>query len=197
MAYLRLTVLTAVLVGLATMAAEPAPALTLPTDAIDAAVAKLLPTPRLFEMEVTHLVPPKSETVQMCMGADTMLSFFSALKADPEALAALAKGCTQNRTKTPDGGVKLEQVCDKAAGAAWTSHMTIETASDLHEAKMHMEMEMDLGGKTQTIAQDMHLTLLGDCPADLKSGQMRQVSGEVFDFGGFLSGQAKVPPPKP
>ena len=122
--------LATALAGLAMMGAGPAPAPRAATDAAKAAVAKVFPTPRLFRAEIVHQAPLRTDTVQMCMGAETMRPFLEAAKAHPELGAQLNKGYTHSRVQTRDGGVKIEMACDKAAGATWAMRMATEGAGD-------------------------------------------------------------------
>ncbi len=186
--------LAAALGGLAMMGADP-PLPVSPSS--DAAMARFLPTPRLFKMEVTRQAPLSSDTVLMCMGAETMRSTLGAFKDRRAAAAAPTTGCTSSRTRTSDGGMKTERVCDKAAGAARTSRTVTVMSPDLRETRVHTEIEMDPARKTPTVVQDRRMTLLGDCPADLKPGQARQANGEVVDVGGVLAAMATPPKPKP
>jgi hypothetical protein len=93
--------------------------------------------------------------------------------------------------------MKTERVCDKAAGAARNSRIVTEAAPNMRDLRTHMEIETDQGGKTRTVVQDMRKTMVGVCPADLKSGQMRKSNGEVIDFGGRFPVRARPAPSKP
>ena len=41
------------------------------------------------------------------------------------------------------------------------------------------------------------MKMLGDCPADLKPGQMRQADGKIVDFPRRRSAAARPPTPTP
>jgi len=171
------------------MGADPPPA---PANAdaqqraTEAAIAKVLPTPRLFRVKVTGSSPPAVDGSEICMGAAPMMKLVAAFASQPETVAALTKGCTETRSGPANGRVHAEIACDKAAGAATSSHMTIDGAMSngvLQEIDERMEMSLEgAPGRASTpIWVETHLTLLGDCPAEMKPGQLRTRDGKISD----------------
>jgi hypothetical protein len=192
--------LGAAIAGLAVMGADPPPMPPLPVKPLshEALAAKLLPTPRLFKMELTRQGEPTSEA-QICMGAETMRAALGGVEARHEAAPARSPstGCVQSLAKTADGWNTSDRVCDKLAGAERTSHITTESRGDMSEVRTHLEMQAEVDGKPRTIVQQTHMTMLGDCPADLKPGQMRLADGKVVDFPRVPSAAAKPPTTTP
>lgn len=199
------------LAGLGVMGADPAPGAGPQTPPMpvrplsrDELAAKFLPTPRLFEMVVTEQTPPMSVTTQVCMGADTLRAGMNGGEARRRAAGAaggaaadLSKGCRMSVSTTADGWTRMERVCEVAAGAARTSRMTNDFRGGMSEARTHLETQIEVDGATRTRVMDTHMTMLGECPADLKPGQARRPDGKIVDFPATASGAAGVKPPGP
>ena len=173
----------AVVTGVMVLGAEPVPAPQSKAEqlaAADAAIAKVLPTARLFRMTVTGTVPSPVNGAEMCLGPESMRKFAGLVADNPEAVAALGKGCAQTREKKADGSMRVEVRCDKASGAVFTGHMVLEgTMKDIHQ---HQDMVLDLGaGEPKTYSTDTHMTEVGPCPATMKSGQIRTADGQIID----------------
>jgi hypothetical protein len=176
--------LAAVAVGVAVMGADPAP-VTAPKEtqlaAANAAVDKAFPTPRLYKVTITGSMPNPLDGVSMCLGADLLRKIVGVSVKYPEAAAALTKGCTEARETHEDGSLRVEIKCDKAAGAMMTSRTVVEgTVKDM---RRHTEIEMDLGaaGAPKTMSTDWHMVDAGECPANMKPGQLRNANGEISD----------------
>jgi len=194
----------ALLGGVLTLGAADPPLPVTPDPA--GALAKLLPTPRLYELTMTRDGKTDPATL-MCMGADPIVKMLEGLRASlakkPVADAAkeLSKGCTHNLTRAADGSAHMEMACDKAAGAATTSRMTMDVDGQFKSMRQRMELEMDLGGgPPRTVAAETRMAQAGDCPADLKPGQMRTADGRTVDVMGMfaaLSGAVGSKPDAP
>jgi Protein of unknown function (DUF3617) len=200
------------LAGLGLMGAEPAPAPAarpappLPVTPLsrDAVMARMLPAPRLLKMEMTTGSPPTTRTTLTCMSAqsarENMLRVEALRAAKPAQAPASSQGCTRTHTMTADGWVKVDMVCDKAKGAARTSHMTIESrggaGGEMGESRARMETQTEVGGVVRTQVMQTHTTPLGPCPADLKPGQMRGADGKVVDVGAAAAVVVRPPAPK-
>jgi hypothetical protein len=202
------------LAGLGLMGAAPAPAPApaaraappLPVTPLsrDALMARMLPAPRLFKMETTTGSPPTTQTTLTCMSAqsmrENMLRIEALRAARPAQAPASSQGCTRTRTVTADGWLKVDLVCDKAKGAARTSHMTNESRSgaggEMGESRARMEMQTEVGGVMRTQVVQSHTTVLGPCSADLKPGQMRGADGKVIDLGAADAVVVRPPAPK-
>jgi len=175
--------------GVLAMGAGPPPAPGSPEareKVAEAAIAKAVATPRLYKIAVTGSHPPAIDGSEICIGAGPMLKLVTALARDPEAVAAMAKGCTQTHSKTANS-VHMEMTCDQAAGAAFTSHMTLDgTVADGVLREIRQRTEMSLEGASGTAQPtpswtDVHMTLVGDCPAGMKPDQVRSSDGKISD----------------
>ncbi|WP_394761872.1 DUF3617 domain-containing protein [Phenylobacterium sp.] len=179
--------IAAISAGLAAMGAEPSQP-SAPTAAskavtvagVNAAILKVFPTARLYQITATGNVPGQVNGSQMCLGPEFMRKFAGAFVENPKAFVALGKGCTFTRDKKDDGSVRMEMSCDKAAGSYATNRMVIEgTMKDIHQ---HMDVVLDLGaGEPKTISTDTHMVDVGECPANMKSGQFRSADGTITD----------------
>ena len=135
----------------------------------------------------------------MCFGGEALRRLLTGIRGvakDPKALAQINKGCTQKSIR--DGAsVSVERDCKKAAGASFTSRMRLfGTLDDLHQ---HYEVTLGgLGpnGGDKILIGDMAMTYLGQCPANVKPGQVLKPDGTVFDPYAHLArlaGEAKQP----
>jgi len=180
--------LAAVVTGVMVLGAEPVPAPPSKAEqqaAADVAIAKVLPSARLFRMTVTGTAPSSVNGAEMCLGPEFMRRFAGLVIDNPEAVAGFGKGCVHTRDKKPDGSIRVEVRCDKATGAFATGQMVMEgTIKDLHQ---HQEFVLDLGaGGPKTYSTDSHMVDVGPCPADMKSGQARMADGKIIDPLGDL-----------
>jgi hypothetical protein len=214
----RRAVIAAVLVGgPLLMGAEPAPA---PQSEIPAEqIAKILPKPRLYL--ITNTSNGKTDgPSQFCMSGDSilqMLDGLGSLAKDPK----LTEGCTRTVDRKPDGavhiesscakgasgfpgggctqtidrdagGVRIDMTCDKAAGASMPLHMTMQADSELKEMRQRMEMEVG-AAPPRTLVSETDTVQAGDCPADLKPGEMRSADGTKTDMSKLFAGPAATP----
>jgi len=91
-------------------------------------------------------------------------------------------GCTTSRNGQPGGSMHFEMTCDRAKGARSSYHMVSErTQNDSH---IHTETHGydPITGAPKTTVRDVHIVRLGDCPSDLKPGQMRTKNGTVINL---------------
>ncbi len=92
--------------------------------------------------------------------------------------AGTLAGCTDTHEMRPGGATHGEMSCDKAKGAKISVHMVSDgTPNDI---RMHIERSGAGGPKTVV---DSRMERLGPCPADLKPGQMRRPGGPVIERG--------------
>jgi hypothetical protein len=98
--------------------------------------------------------------------------------ADPEAAL---KGCTSKSERSADGAMHLETACDKAAGAQRTYRMVSDIAPGMAEMRTHSESAADPAQGRAAIVSDRRMTRVGDCPADLKPGEMLMDDGRKVD----------------
>ena len=142
--------------------------------------AKLLPTPRLFE--VTTVIDGKPQGVaQLCQSAETMLRQRELSRAANHSARPPAAGCTHTFARRPDGGSRLEMTCDKAAGAPATSHSTTDTDGQMRDMRQHMEVTYE-GPPRRTRVIDTRTIMKGDCPAGLPPGAVRTPDGGTRDL---------------
>src|SRR5690242_3009195 len=106
------------LAGALAMGGDPPPATVPPGDAAgtEAAIAKLLPTPRLYDIVVTVGGVP-TVTAQGCVGAGPAAQLLDALRqigrdAGPDA----ETGCARTIARQADGSAHSETTCDMAHG---------------------------------------------------------------------------------
>jgi hypothetical protein len=134
----------------------------------------------------------------MCFGGGALrklLEGFRQMAKDPQAVATLNNGCTQ-KTVRDGGSVSFVQDCNKANGALFTSHMRISGTPD--EINQHSEVTLSgfgPNGSDKTIIGDMAMTYDGQCPANVKPGQVLRPDGSVFDpLAGLTAGKQRPPP---
>jgi hypothetical protein len=164
------------------MGADPPPGPPMPVPPVSRAerLARVLPTPRLFEITMTVDGRSRGPT-QYCMSAETAARQAEAVRARaPARTTPPGQGCTHRTERGPGGGMHMETVCDKAAGAAATYRGTADQAPGMRD--FHHHMESQTGDPPRTIVSDARIVQLGDCPADLKPGQMRGPDGRVRDM---------------
>jgi hypothetical protein len=158
-----------------------------------ARMAKVLPTPRLYEMSRT--TDGKADSgAQFCVGADPILKLLDSFRARADDPKPLSKGCTHRVERQPDGAVHMEMTCDKAAGAATTSHLVMDADSQMKELRQHMEMELDVFQPPRKVVSDTRMAQVGACPADLKPGEMRMPDGQKVDVLGLTASALSGPP---
>jgi hypothetical protein len=91
-------------------------------------------------------------------------------------------GCTTSRSGQPDGSTRFEMTCDRAKGARSSYHMVSEGTPN--DRRMHTEtygFDPNTGAPRTTV-RDVHIVRLGDCPPDLKPGQMRTRTGTIMNL---------------
>jgi hypothetical protein len=167
--------------GLLAMGADPpGPPMPVPPVSHSERLARVLPTPRLFEITMTLNGKTRGPT-QYCMSAETAARQAEATRARaPAQTTPPGQGCTHRTERGPTGSMHMEMVCDKAAGAAATFRSTADQEPGMRD--FHHHMESQAGEPPRTIVSDTHIVQLGDCPADLKPGQMRGPDGRVRDM---------------
>ena len=175
----------AMALGLATAASgamgdDPA-ADTAKRDAAYAAILKAFPTPRLYKVTMTGSMSSSLANSEMCLGAPLVQKLMGALIEHPEAVAAISKGCTQTRDKTADGVMHVDLRCEKAAGANMDSHMLMD--GTIKEMRMRMEIVTPdlVSGQPTTVWTAIRYEDVGDCPANMKPGQLRTPDGKISD----------------
>src|SRR6185312_10468334 len=119
-------VLAAVVGGLVCMGADPPAANPdAKAAALDAAIDKAFPTPRLYKVEVKGDLHSGGDGFSMCLGAEALRKTLDPLMAHPEMAAGMLKGCTHSTDHKANGSMRMEMTCDRAAGAFATSRMVI------------------------------------------------------------------------
>lgn len=160
------------------------------------ALAQVVATPRYYAVAVSGALAAQ-DGAKMCIGGkplQAMIDNFQQIAKDPAATAALSKGCTRKVERPGPGTVRLELDCDEAASAAFTSRMTLSGSID--DWRQHSEVTLKgLGpeGTDRVAASDTRMTYLGDCPANVKPGQVLAKDGALSDPFADLTGTAKAP----
>lgn len=183
--------------GLMLMGAEPAPAPAPVTAApaaatpearkaaVETALTKAFPTPRLYRVENTGTYKSAADGSELCMGVSPVFKLIGDLASHPDAVAALTKGCTQSTSRAGES-VHLEQTCDAAAGSFFTGRMTLDgkvVDGVLREMRQRMDISLPGGtaGAPTPVWTETHMTLAGECPAGMKAGQVRDSQGRISD----------------
>jgi len=169
--------------GVLTMGADPPrpmPPLPVPPVERGEAMARAFPTPRLFEITMT--VNGKREgPTQYCMSSESAARQIADVRARAAARTTPpGQGCTHHSELRPVGSMHMETVCDKAAGASTTYRSTMDGDAGMRDFRHHLESQTGQPAHKQVI--DTHVVQLGDCPGDLKPGQMRLSDGRVRDM---------------
>jgi hypothetical protein len=152
--------------------------------AMRAAMAKALPTPRLYRMTRTGGLTVSANMLEMCLGAAFIDRLIAGVgpgtQPSPDA-AAPAKGCTHSYVARRGGGFHLDVACDRTAGAARTTHMVLDgTVRDMRQA-MEMVLEDPQSGDARIVSLDLRMTDQGACPAGMAPGQVRAADGKITD----------------
>jgi hypothetical protein len=173
---------------LATGAGKP-PSAAARAAEIDAAVARLFPTPHLYSIVVSGTLGQQADGSQMCLSAEMIRKLISSVSQRPAPKGLPTKGCSERHAQKPDGSFRFELSCDRSAGAASTVHIVMEGAAK--DMRHHLEMVVDdpASDAPRIISVDSHLTDAGPCPANMRPGQFRTAAGEIVDAPGPL-----VPP---
>ncbi len=156
----------------------------------DRVFSTVLQKPRLYAITATGQSPGMNGA-KMCVGGDAWKAMFKGLEEvskDPKAVAELSKGCA-TKVHRDNGSFSLEQICDEAKGAITTSRSLLSGTMD--EVHRHMEIVLPgLGphGADKTVVRDSRMTYIGDCPAEVKPGQLVQANGEVLDLTAMSGG---------
>ena len=185
----RAAVAVAILAGLACAGAAASPRLAV-TPPRGVALAKLLPTPRLFRMTTTSGPLAAPTTVEMCLSG----AFLSQRLRDFGARAAggagaLPPGCTLTSQTRPGGGFHIDAACDRAAGAGRTTHLVLEgTAKDIRQS-LEIVLDDPRSGDPHILAVDARFKDIGACPAGMTPGQTLGPDGR------FADPTAEPPPP--
>jgi len=121
----------------------------------------------------------------MCLGGAPWLKLFRTVEDaanEPAALAQLSKGCTAKTVHKPDGSITYISDCEETAGAPITSRITLSGTPD--DIRQHAEVVLKGMGPngSDTVVSDSHMTYLGDCPANVKPGQVLTSDGKVDDL---------------
>jgi hypothetical protein len=146
-----------------------------------AAMAKALPTPRLYRMTRTGGLTVSANVLEMCLGAAFLDRLIDGAASSPTEAGAVRKGCTSRYATRRDGGFHLDLACDKAAGAARTTHLELDgTIKDLRQAS-EMVLEDPQSGEARIVSIDLRMTDIGACPAGMAPGQVRGPDGKVMD----------------
>jgi hypothetical protein len=163
------------------MGADPAPSPSSLDDKVAAAneaIAKALPSPRLYKVTASGAMSTMSG-MQYCLGAEMMQQVMSGLaKAH---VADAAKGCTSTHEKRADGSNSVEVVCSRAAGASTDFRMAMSgTLAHMHQ---HMESVVPdlISGQPKAMAMDLDFADVGDCPAGMMPGQILRADGALYD----------------
>jgi uncharacterized protein DUF3617 len=91
-------------------------------------------------------------------------------------------GCTTSRSGQPDGSMRFDMTCDRAKGARSSYHMVSEgTRNDRRTHTETYGFDPNTGAPKTTV-RDVHIVRLGDCPPDLKPGQMRTGNGTIINL---------------
>jgi hypothetical protein len=157
-----------------------------------AALAPPLAKDPLSQMEVTprfYLVTASGgmaaqNGAKMCFGGEALrklLGVFQDMAKDPTLLNEVSKGCTRDIARS-GGFVSIVQDCQKANGAPFTRRMRISGSPD--EIRQHFEMTLaGIGpnGSDKEVVGDVKMTLVGQCPSNVKPGQILMPTGEVLD----------------
>jgi hypothetical protein len=169
--------------GVLAMGADPPPLPVPPSPHAAERLAQTFPTPRLYAVSAT-LNGRALPGYRMCQGGAAWAKAIGAAapptrpRPDPEAAL---KGCTSKSERAVDGAMHLEMACDKAAGAQRTYRMVSDIAPGMREMRTHSESAADPAEGRAAIVSDRRMTLLGDCPADLKPGEMLMDDGRKVD----------------
>jgi hypothetical protein len=162
----------------------------------DDALARILSTPRYYLISASGAMKAQNGN-RMCFGGEPLrklVDSFREIGKDPRAIAAVSKGCT-NKTVRDGRTVSVFQDCEKANGALFTSHMRLSGTPD--EFHQHFEVMLSgLGpnGGDSSSTSDVVMTYLGQCPGNVKPGQVLRADGVVSDPFAALtakSGEAK------
>jgi hypothetical protein len=167
------------------MGAAPgtSPPLPVAPESREARMARMLPTPRLFE--ITTVIDGKTNgPALICESAESMLRRTQAVPARAPAAAADAKsslaGCRHTFERRPNGAAHIEMICDKAAGAPRDMRSIADLVGEMQDVRHHLEVTYD-GPPPRKMVMDSHTVMKGDCPADLRPGEMRLADGTKVD----------------
>lgn len=174
----RVAVAAAVLAGLAAAGAGPSPAAQLPRGDV---LARLLPTPRLFRMTTTAGPLGPTTTVEMCLSGAFLSQRMRDFGAPAGGAGALPSGCTLTSQTRPGGGFHIDAACDRAAGAARTTHVVLDgTVKDIRRS-LEIVLDDPRSGDPHILAVDARFNDIGACPAGMTPGQTLGPDGKVAD----------------
>jgi hypothetical protein len=180
--------------GLIAMGAAPAPGPVPEADqlaAVRAAIAKALPAPRMFRVTRTGGMAVSVNALEMCLGAGFLSGLIAGSVGGGADASSPGKGCTHSYTTRRGGGFHLDLACDRAAGAARTTHTVLDgTAKDMRQA-MELVLEDPQSGDARIVSVDLHMTDIGACPAGMAPGQVRGPDGKIADGPAAVAGAAR------
>jgi hypothetical protein len=187
--------------GVLAMGADPPPLPVPPSPHAAERLAETFPTPRLYAVSAT-LNGRALPGYRMCQGgAEWARAAGAATPPRPARTAAeteaALKGCTSKSERAANGAMHLEMACDKAAGAQRTYRMVSDIEPGMRGMHTHSEQAADPAEGRGAIVSDRRMTLLGDCPADLKPGEMLMDDGRKVDALAAAAAQARAGTPKP
>ena len=181
-----------VVAGLMSAGAAPTSPASTSSPETDRLFSTVLQTPRLYAISATG-ASTALNGAKICLGGDGWKAMFKGMEEagkDPDFRAELSKGCTTSVQRTP-GSFSMEQVCDEAKGAIFTSRFKLSGSMD--DIREHMEVVLPgLGtqGAGKTSARDVRMTYLGNCPVDIKPGQTIKADGKMLDIPGMMGAAA-------
>ena len=182
----------AVLIG---AGAEPPMPASSATPESDRLFSTSLQTPRFYSMETRTVLGGRTMTKleRICIGGAPARGFTEGIERlahDPEAYAQFAKGCSSRSTRK-GGEISRETTCDEAKGAVSTTRSKLTGTPD--NLQDHLEVTVKGVGR---LVKDRHMIYLGDCPANVKAGQVLELDGTVMDpLAPDPRGEARGPRP--
>ena len=142
--------------------------------------------PRFFLVESVEILDGKARTtVQKMCNPGINAKALDRLSHDPKAMAELkewqtrlTKGCTIRQEQAQDS-YHFEETCDGRFGPSHSE--TWSSAKDIRTRSESIVWRGAPGGADVVMGGFEHMTYLGDCPANVKPGQILQSDGKVFD----------------
>ncbi len=142
--------------------------------------------PRFYLVESLEILDGKARTtVQKMCSPGINAKALVRLDHDPKAMAALkewqarlTKGCTIRQEQAQDS-YHFEEACDGRFGPRHSE--TWGSAKDIRTRSESIVWRGGPGGADVVMGGSQHMTYLGDCPANMKPGQVLQSDRKVLD----------------